>query len=104
MKYVLAYKARVSADAEHNLASFRSSQQLLSSWQPHAPEGISEWVQRVDGTGGFVVVQTDDAAALFKDMATWSPWLEFEVIPVIDIGDATARTQEAIVAAAAAFD
>jgi hypothetical protein len=104
MKYVLAYKARTSDTAKGNLDASRSAQKLLTSWQPHAPEGISEWLQRVDGTGGFAVVQTDDAAALFKDMSTWSPWLEFEVIPVIDLADATAMTEAAIQAAAAALD
>jgi hypothetical protein len=103
MKYVLTYKTRGNDTPKGNLDAQRSALKLLSSWQPHAPEGITEWVQRIDGTGGFAVVRTDDAAALYKDLATWSPWLEFEVIPVIELSESTAASEEAIQAAAAAL-
>jgi hypothetical protein len=104
MKFVLVYKARGNDTPKDIDDSQRSAQKLLSSWQPHAPEGISEWLTRVDGTGGFAVVQTDDAGALYKDLATWSAWLEFEVIPVIDLGESTPLTDEVFQARAGAFD
>jgi hypothetical protein len=96
MKYVLAYKTRGNDTAKGLLDAQRSAMKLLASWKPHAPEGISEWVQRVDGAGGFAVVQTDDAVALYKDLAAWSPWLEFEVIPVLDLAESTAASEEAM--------
>ena len=55
-----------------------------------------QWVQRCDGNGGFAVLETDDAAALYKDLATWTPWLEFEVYPVLDILEASPITSEAL--------
>jgi hypothetical protein len=42
------------------------------------------------------VLETDDQAELFRDLAVWAPWLDFDVVPVIDIGDATPITQEAL--------
>jgi hypothetical protein len=104
MKFVLVYKLRGNDTAKGIDDSERSAQKLLTSWQPHAPEGISEWLTRVDGSGGFAVVETDDAAALWKDLATWTVWLEFEAIPVIDIGESTAKVDEVFQARAGAFD
>jgi len=42
------------------------------------------------------VVENDDQADLFRDLAVWAPWLDFEVVPVLDIADATPITQEAL--------
>jgi hypothetical protein len=42
------------------------------------------------------LVETDDQADLFRDLAVWAPWLDFEVVPVLDIADATPITQEAL--------
>ena len=33
---------------------------------------------------------------LYKDLATWNPWLEFQVYPVLDILEATPITSEAL--------
>ena len=33
---------------------------------------------------------------LYKDLATWTPWLEFEVFPVLDILEASPITNEAL--------
>jgi Protein of unknown function (DUF3303) len=42
------------------------------------------------------VVETDSSADLFGDLAVWGPWLEFEVIPVLDIADATPIADDAL--------
>ena len=47
-------------------------------------------------TGGFAVVETDNSADLFGDLAAWGPWLEFEVVPVLDIAEATPIAQDAL--------
>jgi hypothetical protein len=80
----------------NNLAAAESAQKLLSNWTPNPAATIRGWVQRCDRTGGFAVLETDDAGALYKDLATWSPWIEFQVHPVLDMLDATPLTDEAI--------
>ena len=101
MKFVLAYTTREGSNAEDNLKSGESAQKLLANWTPSPSAAITEWVQRCDGTGGFAVLSTDNAQDLYRDLATWSPWLKFEVIPVLDILEATPLTEEAIHAASA---
>jgi Protein of unknown function (DUF3303) len=101
MKFVLAYTTRDGSDAEENLKSAESAQKLLANWTPSPSATITEWVQRCDGGGGFAVIQTDNPKDLYRDMATWSAWLKFEVIPVLDILDASPLTEEAIHTASA---
>lgn len=103
MKFVLAYRTRQGSDAQANLASAQAAQKLLANWAPHRPAGIQQWVQRVDGSGGYAVIETDDAHGLLGDMATWAPWLTFEIVPVVDIGEASGIEQDAQSRAAAAF-
>ena len=96
MKFVLEYSDRSSGSVADNLAAAESAQKLLSNWTPSPAATIHQWVQRCDGGGGFAVLETDDSGALYKDLATWSPWIEFQVHPVLDILDATALTDEAL--------
>ena len=101
MKFVLAYRTRDGGDAEDNLKSAESAQKLLANWTPSPNATIREWVQRCDGGGGFAVIETDNARDLYRDMATWSAWLKFDVIPVLDVLEATPLTEEAIHTASA---
>ena len=96
MKFVLAYTTRDGSDAEDNLKSGESAQKLLANWTPSPSANITEWVQRCDGGGGFAVLETDNAKDLYRDLAIWSPWLKFDVYPVLDILDASPLTEEAI--------
>ena len=103
MKFVLAYVLRPGASAAENLASGEAAQKLLSTWTPSPSATIHQWVQRCDGNGGFAVVENDTAAELYKDLAVWAPWLEFQVYPVIDILEAMPITSEVTQIAKSAF-
>jgi hypothetical protein len=100
MKFVIAYTSQAGGSAEDNVKSAEAAQKLLANWIPSPSGVIHQWVSRVDGNGGFSVIETDNAADLLKDLSTWSPWLRFEVFPVLDIADAAGATQEAINTAA----
>jgi hypothetical protein len=96
MKFVLEYSDRSTGSVADNLAAAESAQKLLSNWTPSPTATIHQWVQRCDGGGGFAVIETDDAAAMYKDLATWSPWNQFQIHPVLDILDATPLADEAL--------
>jgi len=96
MKFVLAYTLRGGGDVEDRIEGSEMSQKLLATWAPSDAATMHQWLQRCDANGGFAVLETEDSAALYKDLATWNPWLEFEVYPVLDIGEASPLTQEAI--------
>jgi Protein of unknown function (DUF3303) len=99
MKLVLVYSDRAGGNVTENLEAAESAQKLLSKWAPNPSATIHQWLQRCDGNGGFAVVETDDVAALYKDIAIWSSWLEFEVYPVLDIDDSTPLLVDALATA-----
>jgi hypothetical protein len=95
MKFVLSYTTRSTGSAAENATSAETATKLLSNWVPSKAATIHQWVTRCDANGGFAVLETNDASELYRDLATWTPWLKFEVHPVIDVQDMTALSQEA---------
>jgi hypothetical protein len=96
MKFVLSYTLRAGGSIEERVTGGEAAQKLLANWAPSDKATIHQWVQRCDGTGGFAVLENDDQAELFRDLAVWAPWLDFEVVPVLDIADATPIQQDAL--------
>ena len=96
MKFVIAYTPHEGGSAADNLTSAESARKLLANWAPSPSATIHQWVQRCDGNGGFSVIEGDNATDLMKDLASWTPWLKFEVFPVLDVLEATVVTDEAI--------
>jgi len=87
MKFVVAWKARgggssadIEAGAERNLKVF-------AGWAPPADSQFVQFVTRLDGEGGFAVVETDNPLSILDGPAKFSPWFEFSVYPVVDIMD-----------------
>lgn len=91
-KYVIQWTDRGNSD----IASARRLSDLFSKWQPSPSSTFHQFVERVDGQGGFAVVDSDNPADLLRDAALFSPWLVFEVYPVMDIMDAFAVQQDAL--------
>jgi hypothetical protein len=94
MKFVLTYTFRDGGSVAEREAAEKRGMQLLAKFQPSVQ--FSEWVDRVDGQGGFAVFESDDAATIMKDIAIWAPMFHFELYPVLDVLEATPVQQEAI--------
>jgi hypothetical protein len=94
MKFVLTYTFREGGSLEEREAAAKRGMQLLAKFQPSVQ--FSEWVNRVDGEGGFALFESDDATTLMKDIAIWAPIFHFDLHPVLDLLDATPLQQEAI--------
>jgi hypothetical protein len=94
MKFVLTYTFREGGSVAEREAAAKRGLQLLSKFQPSVQ--FSEWVNRVDGEGGFAVFDSDDAATIMRDIAIWAPTFHFTLYPVLDLLDATPLQQEAI--------
>ena len=91
MKYVIAWEARQSLTEE----STKRSLQVFSKWSPAHPEKFLSFLGRVDGNGGFAVVETDDPTEIAKDTAPFVSWFEFHVYPCLEIADTAAIGGEA---------
>ena len=94
MKYVLQWTTRSRGSGQENLATLKRSLEVFSKWTPSAK--MLQWVSRVDGRGGFAVAETDDPTAMAKDCAIFSPFLDFELYPVLDMEQGAATLQAAV--------
>lgn len=92
MKYVIAWETRENASEDQQERGL----QVLGNWQPDENADFKQFVGRIDGRGGFAIVETDDPALVAKDMAIFGPFFEFSVYPVLDIQETAQLGMEAI--------
>lgn len=92
MKYVVTWTARQNT-TEEGLAR---SLQVFGKWSPSEGSTFREFLSRVDGQGGFAVVETDDPRLIAKDAASFTAWFDFGVHPVLEIADAAMIDAEAV--------
>ncbi|HEY1634701.1 MAG TPA: DUF3303 family protein [Acidimicrobiales bacterium] len=96
MKYVVSWTPRQGGSAADNEASLKRGLDVFSKWSPAAGATFHQFLGRVDGEGGFSVVETDDPRLILGDTAKFSPFFEFHVYPVVDITDVAQIGSEAI--------
>ena len=92
MKYVITWTPRASITEE----SAARSLQVFGKWTPHEGATFKEFLSRVDGRGGFAVVETDDPALVLRDTALFGSWFDFSVHPVLEIADTAMIDAEAV--------
>jgi len=77
--------------------SQKRSLEVFSKWQPPAGADFSKgFYGFADGSGGIAIVEVDSAATLQRTTDPWTPWLRFEVTPIVPIEESTAIGAEAI--------
>ena len=80
-------------------ASEDSDRRVLSILEKfEVPDGVTvhSWVERIDGTGGFGLLETDDPQALGAGFPLFNPYFSFEVVPVIQHADGVAALAAAV--------
>ena len=92
MKYVIAWESRGNASEE----LLTRSLQVFTTWSPAAGTTFLQFVARVDGRGGFAVVETDDVALIARDMAIFTAFFDMSVYPVIGIEENARISGEAV--------
>jgi Protein of unknown function (DUF3303) len=94
MKYVIEWHPRAGASSAENLATTKRSLEVLAKWTPGGT--MHQLLFRVDGGGGFTVVESDDAAVIARDCAIFAPFLEVTAYPVMDVEPAVGVLQQAL--------
>ena len=62
------------------------------------PDGVTvhSWVERIDGNGGFGLLEADDAQALAAGFPIFTPYFSFEAVPVVQHADGVAALAAAV--------
>ena len=68
----------------------------FSQWQPPAGADFQGFYGFADGTGGVALIEVDSAVTLARTIDPWTPWLRFEVTPIMPIEEATQIATEAV--------
>jgi hypothetical protein len=87
MKYVMAWTTRLGGSGKENEAGVQRALQLFSKWQPPDGSTFHQFVGRLDGEGGFAVVETDNPAELLDGTSKFAPFNLFQIYPVVDMND-----------------
>lgn len=96
MKYVMTWTTRFGGSAAENDAVVRRGLQMFSKWQQPAGATFHQFVGRLDGAGGFAVVETDNPADLLDGASKFATLNEFQLYPVVDIADWMRSAQEGV--------
>jgi hypothetical protein len=96
MKYVVAWKLRGSGSAEENEAAAERGLKVFAGWSPPADSQFVQFLTRLDGEGGFAVVDTDNPLSVLDGPAKFSPYFEFSVFPVVDIMEGIPVANDAV--------
>ena len=96
MKYVVTWKPRFGGSAAENEASAARTLEVYSKWAPDPDVTIHQFVVRADGEGGFAVTESDNPTAGVLTNFKLSPFVEYEIYPVLDIEEGVGLYAEAI--------
>jgi hypothetical protein len=96
MLFQVNYRVRAGGSATENEASARRAQALFAKWSPPTGFEVKSFYARVDGAGGSLVVETDDAKLLLDGSAKFGFFNDFEVVPIVDISEAVAVQNAAL--------
>jgi hypothetical protein len=92
MKYVVSWQSRPNVTEEVQARSL----EVFRKWSPAEGTTYLQFLGRIDGPGGFAVVETDDPALLARDTAIFSTYFDMSVYPVLDVQDAARIGGEAL--------
>ncbi|MBV9512558.1 MAG: DUF3303 family protein [Mycobacteriaceae bacterium] len=96
MKYVMTWSSRLGGSGKENEEGVRRALELFSKWQPAAGTTFHQFVGRVDGEGGFAVVETDNSAELLAETAKFAPFNMFQIYPVVDMNEWAQAAQQGV--------
>lgn len=95
MKYVITWRERPMGSAAEYETAQKRILSLFKQWKPPETVKILQFLVRVGEYGGYMVAETDNAAAIQKMTSTY-PAFEFHVDPVLDVNEAVTAELEAI--------
>lgn len=94
MKFVTTWTARSQGAAAEDTA--KRGLELFGKWSPPDDVTFHQLVGRLDGNGGFAVIETDNPSSLGEAASKFGPYFEFHIYPVIDIAEGAALGSDGV--------
>lgn len=96
MKYVMSWTFRISGTAAENQETMRRGLEVFSKWSPPSSTTFHAFVSRLDGNGGFAVVETDNPMDLADATSKFSFLAEYQIYPVVEMDQAVPALQQGL--------
>jgi len=96
MKYAMTWTSRLGGSGKDNEEAARRGLELFSKWQPPAGTTFHQFVGRLDGEGGYAIVETDNPTELLTETMKFAPFNSFHIDPVIDMAEWAQAAQQGI--------
>lgn len=96
MKYVVAWTYRLNGTAAENDESLRRGLAAYSKWSQPQTMTYHQFVGRIDGGGGFAVLESDNPADLVETTSQFATVLDYRIYPVVDIAEAARALQQGV--------
>jgi Protein of unknown function (DUF3303) len=94
MKYVVTWTLRPGGGGRDNEESTKRSLAIFAKWSPPPTQTFLQFVGRLDGQGGFAVIETDDPMSLQDGPSKFGPFFDFQIFPVADVAETARVAQE----------
>ena len=77
-------------------ASIQRALELYAKWSPPASTTYHQFVGRLDGMGGFAIVESDNPIDLAVDSGKFGFFLDYQLYPVVDIAESMQAIQQGV--------
>ncbi len=96
MKYVVSWTYHWNGSAAENEAGMERALQVFAKWTQPASMTFHQFVGKLDGTGGFAVVETDDPMDLADAPSKFGYFAEYRIDPVTDMTEVAQVIQQGV--------
>jgi hypothetical protein len=96
VKYLVSWTTRNGASAADNEAAVARVLEVYGKWSPPSDATFHQFLGRLDARGGCAVVETDNPDSLAEGPAKFGPYFDYEIVPMVDIGDTVRHVSEGI--------
>ncbi|MEU4315601.1 DUF3303 family protein [Nocardia sp. NPDC024068] len=94
MKYVISWTYRWNGSAAENEQSIRRALSVFANWKPVDGVTYHQLVGRLDGSGGFAVVETDNPMNLTDAPNKFGFFADYQIFPVGELAEVAQSIEE----------
>ncbi|NMM88357.1 DUF3303 domain-containing protein [Rhodococcus sp. SRB_17] len=96
MKYLISWTYRAGGSAAELEESTRRGLAVFSKWTPTETSTFHQFLGRLDGEGGFAVIETDNPMDLNDAPSMFGPYVKYEIYPVAEIAETMQSMQRGV--------
>ena len=88
MKYVMSYTFKP------HMGKDETARMMETFGTVGEAPGRTEHLVRIDGRGGTVIGETDDLDGVYRNVLSYSEWVEFDLCAVLAVDDAVTQVMD----------